>query len=127
VRAQLAGLTPQQLWTEPNGAASIGFHVRHAAGALDGVRLALGASAASILRLVIREGGLLTELGATLGLAGAIAVTRALRSLLYGVTPLDGLTIVRRGRRRCSRGARRRRLAGLARGAHRPTTALRAQ
>jgi putative ABC transport system permease protein len=28
-----------------------------------------------------------------LGLAGAIAVTRALRGLLYGVTPLDGLTI----------------------------------
>jgi predicted permease len=58
-----------------------------------GVRLALGASAASILRLVIREGGLLTGLGAALGLVGAIAVTRALRGLLYGVTPLDGLTI----------------------------------
>jgi putative ABC transport system permease protein len=58
-----------------------------------GVRLALGASAASILRLVIREGCLLAGLGAALGLAGAIAVTRALRGLLYGVTPLDGLTI----------------------------------
>ena len=58
-----------------------------------GVRLALGASAASILRLVIREGGLLTGLGAALGLGGAIAVTRALQGLLYGVTPVDGLTI----------------------------------
>ena len=58
-----------------------------------GVRLALGASAASILRLVMREGGLLTGVGAALGLAGAVAVTRALRGLLYGVTPLDGLTI----------------------------------
>jgi len=58
-----------------------------------GVRLALGASAASILGLVIREGGLLTGAGAALGLAGGIAVTRALRALLYGVTPLDGLTI----------------------------------
>ena len=58
-----------------------------------GVRLALGASAASILRLVIREGGLLTGLGATLGIAGALAVTRTLRALLYGVTPLDGLTL----------------------------------
>jgi ABC-type antimicrobial peptide transport system permease subunit len=58
-----------------------------------GVRVALGASAASILRLVIREGCLLTGLGAVLGLAGAIAVTRALQGLLYGVTPLDGLTI----------------------------------
>jgi putative ABC transport system permease protein len=58
-----------------------------------GVRLALGASATSILRLVIHEGCLLTGLGAVCGLAGAIAVTRALQGLLYGVTPLDGLTI----------------------------------
>ena len=52
----------------------------------------MGASAASILRLVIREGTLLTGLGVAIGLAGAIAVTRGLRALLYGVTPLDGLT-----------------------------------
>ena len=58
-----------------------------------GVRLALGASAAGILRLVIREGCLLTGLGAALGFAGAIAVTRTLQGLLYGVTPLDGVTI----------------------------------
>jgi predicted permease len=58
-----------------------------------GVRLALGASAASILRLVFREGGLLTGLGVAFGLAGAIVLTRVLRGLLYGVTPLDGLTI----------------------------------
>jgi predicted permease len=58
-----------------------------------GVRLALGASVASILRLVFREACLLTGLGAALGLAGAIAVTRVLQGLLYGVTPLDGLTI----------------------------------
>jgi putative ABC transport system permease protein len=58
-----------------------------------GVRLALGASGASILRLVIREGCLLTGLGAALGLGGAIAVTRTLRGMLYGVTALDGLTI----------------------------------
>lgn len=59
-----------------------------------GVRLALGASAAGILRLVIGEGVLLAAFGAALGLAGAVAVTRALRGLLYGVTPLDALTIV---------------------------------
>jgi predicted permease len=58
-----------------------------------GVRLALGASAANILRLVMLEGGLLTGLGSALGLAVAIVVTRVLRGLLYGVTPLDGLTI----------------------------------
>ena len=58
-----------------------------------GVRMALGASAGGILRLVIREGVLLAGVGAALGLAGAAVVTGALRSLLYGVTPLDGLTI----------------------------------
>ena len=58
-----------------------------------GVRLALGASAASILGLVFREGCLLTGLGAALGLAGAIAAARVMQGLLYGVTPLDGLTM----------------------------------
>jgi DinB superfamily len=33
--AALAGLTPEQLWHRPNGAASIGFHARHAAGSID--------------------------------------------------------------------------------------------
>lgn len=58
-----------------------------------GVRLALGASAGSVVGLVAREGGVLTGLGAAIGLAGAAGVTRALRGLLYGVTPLDGATI----------------------------------
>jgi predicted permease len=60
-----------------------------------GVRIALGASAAGVIRLVAREGGLLTGLGGAIGLAGAAGVTRALRGLLYGVTPLDGVTIAR--------------------------------
>ena len=58
-----------------------------------GVRLALGASAASVVRLVVREGGVLTGLGGAIGLATAAGVTRTLRGLLYGVTPLDGVTI----------------------------------
>ena len=33
--ARLTGLTPDQIWTRPGGAASIGFHARHAAGSLD--------------------------------------------------------------------------------------------
>jgi hypothetical protein len=33
--AKLQGLTPEQIWARPSGAASIGFHVRHAAGSLD--------------------------------------------------------------------------------------------
>jgi predicted permease len=60
-----------------------------------GVRIALGASAAGVIRLVVREGGVLTGLGGAIGLAGAAGVTRALRGLLYGVTPLDGVTIGR--------------------------------
>jgi uncharacterized damage-inducible protein DinB len=35
VEARLEGLSPEQLWTRPNGAASVGYHVRHAAGSLD--------------------------------------------------------------------------------------------
>ena len=35
VEIHITGLTPDQLWLRPGGAASIGFHVRHAAGALD--------------------------------------------------------------------------------------------
>lgn len=35
VRRHLTGLSPEQLWTRPGGAASAGFHVRHAAGSLD--------------------------------------------------------------------------------------------
>ncbi|PYR62389.1 MAG: hypothetical protein DMF91_06935 [Acidobacteria bacterium] len=58
-----------------------------------GVRLALGASAASVVRLVAREGAVLTGLGGAIGLASAAGVTRTLRGLLYGVTPLDGVTI----------------------------------
>jgi ABC-type antimicrobial peptide transport system permease subunit len=58
-----------------------------------GVRLALGATVGSILRLVFREACLLAGLGAALGLSGAVAVTRVLRGLLYGVTPVDGPTI----------------------------------
>jgi hypothetical protein len=58
-----------------------------------GVRLALGESAVSVLRLVIREGCQLSGLGAALGLVGVIAVTGALRGLLYGVTPLVGPTL----------------------------------
>jgi putative ABC transport system permease protein len=58
-----------------------------------GVRLALGASIGSVIRLVAREGGVLTGAGILGGLAGAIGVMRALGGLLYGVTPLDGVTI----------------------------------
>jgi predicted permease len=57
-----------------------------------GIRLALGAQRRDILRLALRQGFTLAALGIALGLAGAIAATRALRSLLFGVSPTDPVT-----------------------------------
>jgi putative ABC transport system permease protein len=54
-----------------------------------GIRLALGAARADVFRLVMGQGVTLVSLGIGLGLLGAIAVSRALSSLLYGVGPLD--------------------------------------
>jgi predicted permease len=59
-----------------------------------GVRLALGAATADVLRLVVRSGLGLTVIGVVLGLVGAVAMTGVLRTLLYGVSPTDPLTFV---------------------------------
>jgi ABC-type antimicrobial peptide transport system permease subunit len=59
-----------------------------------GIRLALGADAARLLRLVLAEGGLLVAAGVTIGVAGAVAATRVLGALLYEITPTDPLTFV---------------------------------
>jgi putative ABC transport system permease protein len=59
-----------------------------------GVRSALGASRGSILGLVLREGMLLTGSGIALGLAGALAASQALVTLLFGISPLDPLTYI---------------------------------
>jgi putative ABC transport system permease protein len=54
-----------------------------------GIRLALGARPAELFRMVIGQGMRPVAIGAALGLAGAVAVTTLLQSLLFGVTPVD--------------------------------------
>jgi putative ABC transport system permease protein len=57
-----------------------------------GIRMALGATASIIMRLVLREGLKLTLAGVVIGLAAAAAVTRFMASMLFGVPPIDPLT-----------------------------------
>jgi len=56
------------------------------------VRIALGASAGDVVRLVLRESGTLVLGGVAVGLIGAFFATRLLQTLLYGVQPADLLT-----------------------------------
>jgi putative ABC transport system permease protein len=57
-----------------------------------GVRSALGASPGSILRLIVWQGIMLTLYGATVGLIAAAAGTRALETLLFGISHFDVIT-----------------------------------
>jgi len=59
-----------------------------------GVRLALGAQPADIVRMVVASGARVVAAGAIAGLAGALAATRLLSSLLFEVKPRDPLTFV---------------------------------
>ena len=59
-----------------------------------GIRVALGATASDVRRLVVGEGLWLAGLGAVIGLAGAAATTRLLRGLLFGVHPLDAVSML---------------------------------
>jgi ABC-type antimicrobial peptide transport system permease subunit len=58
-----------------------------------GIRLALGARTIDVLKLIVRNGLTLVVIGVAIGLAGAFALTRLMTTLLFGVTPTDGLTI----------------------------------
>jgi ABC-type antimicrobial peptide transport system permease subunit len=57
-----------------------------------GIRIALGATPRDILSLVMWQGAALAFAGLTLGLAGALMLTRLMRSLLFGVTATDAVT-----------------------------------
>jgi predicted permease len=57
-----------------------------------GVRMALGAARADVLRMVLRQGLTLVAVGAAIGTAGAFGATRVIASELYGVTPTDPWT-----------------------------------
>jgi predicted permease len=59
-----------------------------------GVRVALGATRQSVVRLVVGQGVGLAVVGCAIGLAGALATTGVLRSLLFGVEPSDPITLV---------------------------------
>ena len=54
-----------------------------------GLRLALGASARDVLRIILRQAGVVTLVGVGAGLIAAAALTRLLSNLLFGVQPLD--------------------------------------
>ena len=57
-----------------------------------GVRMALGARRVDVMKLVVRQGMLLTLVGVILGLGGAYTLTRVMSSLLFGVTEKDPIT-----------------------------------
>ena len=59
-----------------------------------GIRMALGARQWNVLQLVIGQGMLMVAGGLVLGLGGALALARLIRSMLYGVSPHDPQTFV---------------------------------
>jgi predicted permease len=59
-----------------------------------GIRMALGAQLGDVLRLVLNHGLKLTLIGAAIGLIGAYLATRAITSVLYGVSATDPLTFI---------------------------------
>lgn len=59
-----------------------------------GVRVALGAEPGSIIRLIVGSGARLVAAGAIFGLAGALALSGLMKTLLFGVGPRDPLTFV---------------------------------
>ena len=59
-----------------------------------GIRIALGAQMKDVITLVLRSGLVLTVIGVVIGLAGAFALTRWMKTLLFAVNPTDAVTLI---------------------------------
>jgi ABC-type antimicrobial peptide transport system permease subunit len=59
-----------------------------------GVRLALGARPASVMRQILGEGAMQAAIGLIIGLGGSLAMMRGLRTILFGIEPTDPITLV---------------------------------
>ena len=59
-----------------------------------GIRMSLGADRGRVLRMVLREGGVLLGVGLAIGVVGAYGAANVIRGLLFGVTPHDPITLV---------------------------------
>jgi predicted permease len=59
-----------------------------------GIRMALGARAAQVRRMVVTQGGVVVLVGVVIGVAGALGLTRVLESLLFGIAAVDVRTLI---------------------------------
>jgi len=59
-----------------------------------GIRLALGAEPAQVLGMILRESGWLAFGGVVVGIGAALALTRLVKSMLFGIQPWDPATLV---------------------------------
>jgi putative ABC transport system permease protein len=57
-----------------------------------GIRMALGAQGRDVLKLIVGKGVVLTAIGIALGLLGALAITRVMQALLFGISATDWVT-----------------------------------
>lgn len=57
-----------------------------------GIRMALGAAQRDVLKMIVRNGVILTSIGIAIGVAAAIVLTRLMTSMLFGISPTDPVT-----------------------------------